>query len=105
MNRTCRECGRYLPSLASQRRGIGPKCAKKRRDRIAAGFSKQQVTEARDMLRHKQVKQIRRNVYQVKSYLTARTACNCLGGLYRPVEGSCKHQLAVRLLEVAGGTR
>lgn len=105
MNRNCRECGRYLPSLASQRRGIGPKCARRERQKFESWYKPQQVAEARDIRRHRQIKQVRPGVYKVKSYLTARNTCTCPSGRYRPVFGSCKHTLAVQLEEVVGGTR
>lgn len=101
MNRNCRECGRYLPSLRSQRKGIGPKCIKKVRERLASGFKKDQAQRAFQLRKDRQVKRVRPGIYRVKGYLTARNACSCPGGVYRPHDGSCYHQLAVRLEEVA----
>lgn len=102
MNRHCSECGRYLPSLKSQRKGVGPRCAKKRRERFESWFKPTQVAEARDIRRHRKIKKIRPGIYQVKGYLTARNTCTCPSGRYRPVFGSCKHTLAVLLEEASG---
>lgn len=101
-DRKCRRCKRFLPSLKSQRKGIGPTCARKEREKYESWFKPQQVKEARDIRRHRQIKKIRPGIYQVKGqYLTARNTCTCPSGRYRPVFGSCKHSLVVMLEEVA----
>lgn len=105
MNRHCRVCHRYLPSLESQRRGIGPRCLKKVRDTLAEEFKPDQVERANALLRTRSLKRVRAGVYTVRSkgerYLTAAGACTCPSGKYRPRYGSCYHQLAVREIEAS----
>lgn len=99
MNRNCRGCGRYLPSLASQKRGYGEKCLRRRRRNLERGFKKTQIDKARKLRAGRAMSKVKPGVYRVRSgdsvYLTAANACTCPSGKYRPVAGSCYHQLAV----------
>lgn len=105
MSRNCRVCGRYLPSLRSQRKGIGPRCLARVRAELASEFHPYQSRKATDLLRKHSLRRLRRGVYTVRSkgerYLTSKNACTCPSGRYRPFYGSCYHQLAVREVEEA----
>lgn len=99
MNRNCKGCGRYLPSLRSQARGYGPKCLARKRRALAADFKPVQLEKAAKLRASRALTRVKPGVYRVRSgdntYLTAKNACNCASGRYRPRAGSCFHQLAV----------
>lgn len=113
-SRTCRICGRYLPSLRSQRLGFGPKCLKRYRDSVRAqaevklsrvpwDYSQQQYDKALRALREHRYVATRPRVYRIYSesgevYLTHRETCTCPSGRYRPTSGTCWHTLLVRML-------
>lgn len=108
MTRNCGECGRYLPSLESQRRGVGPKCRRKRRQMLAKSFKAQQVDRARAALRSGSVSRLRslkggNGVYRVRSgentYLATRDTCTCKSNRYRLTAGNCWHTLSVGMRE------
>lgn len=103
MTRNCSECGRYLPSLRSQRLGIGPKCRKRLARIDGNSFKLVQRQSAHEYVRRNAMTKVKPGVYRVRSgantYMTSWSACNCASGRYRPLSGSCKHQYSVRLKE------
>lgn len=103
MSRNCLGCGRYLPSLESQRRGYGEKCLRRRREQLLSQFKPVQRDKAQKLRKARALSRVKSGVYRVRSgssvYLTAREACTCPSGKYRPLSGSCYHQAAVRIQE------
>lgn len=100
-SRTCLMCSRYLPSLKSQARGYGEKCLRRRRESLAKSFKPFQVSKAKKLRATRSLSRVKPGVYRVSGkYLTARNACTCPSGKYRPVDGSCYHQLSVRMQDL-----
>lgn len=100
MSRNCSECGRYLASLKSQAKGIGPKCLVRKRRRLALSFKPVQRDKARMLRKARSLSKVKPGVYRVRSgdsvYLTASNTCTCPSGKYRLTAATCYHSLAVQ---------
>lgn len=107
MSRNCRICSRYLPSLASQRIGVGPTC--RRREALAKSFKEPQRVKAREALRSHGVRRLKRlkggnSAWLVRSgdhtYRATRDTCTCKSNVYRLTARNCWHTLAILEKEI-----
>lgn len=109
MHTHCLSCHRALRTEASQRRGYGPKCA--RRLRVAAveltEYSADQIAAAVELIEDIAILAIQPRVFRTVSsdgsemHLTAPHACTCPAGLRHRGDRTrrrCYHTAAARIL-------
>lgn len=100
----CARCHRVLTGRRSIARGMGEVCARKTREALTRATHKPAtVAKALELIEDGGLVPVRGNrVFRVvasngvDSYLTAREACNCPGGLR--AKYTCYHRVAVELV-------